>query len=267
MTAAAAAIAPDQPRTIVVTLHDDATSSKSVQKALDNIVGLKKLSAMASSGKPTHGLDSTEGIFLPTLGAVIMQADMDQVSRLAKEAESGTSDIVIVTPERQFTTADVSYGDDYLHGYRDGVDGLVEKLLKKGGSGGRRPEMASALGDAAGTQAFTYGLNMVGAVDSPYSGDGARVAILDMGIDFGHPAFAGRIKESAFFVGTSAQDGHPRQPWNSLRRNGLRAESFQCAGSHPLRRRLRCRTVRLQGATRLRLRWFKHLSRDAVGHR
>lgn len=209
MTAAAAAVAPDQPRTIVVTLHDDATSSKSVQKALDNIVGLKKLSATASSGKPTQGLDSTEGIFLPTLGAVIMQADMDQVSRLAKEAESGTSDIVIVTPERRFTTADVSYGDDYLHGYRDGVDGLVEKLLKKGGSGERRPEMASALGDAAGSQAFTYGLNMVGAVDSPCSGDGARVAILDTGIDFGHPAFAGRIKESAYFVGTSAQDGHP----------------------------------------------------------
>ncbi|MBN8627056.1 MAG: S8 family serine peptidase [Planctomycetes bacterium] len=119
---------------------------------------------------------------------------------------------MIVTPERQFSAADVSsYGDDYLLGYRDGVDGLVDKLLKKGSSVARQSESepAAALGDMAGSQPFTYGVNMVGAATSPFSGDGARVAILDSGIDFSHPAFAGRIADSAFFIGSSAHDGNP----------------------------------------------------------
>jgi subtilisin family serine protease len=56
----------------------------------------------------------------------------------------------------------------------------------------------------------SWGIEAVGALESPFSGAGVRVAILDTGIDATHPAFAGlQITEQDFTgEGDGDRDGH-----------------------------------------------------------
>ena len=61
---------------------------------------------------------------------------------------------------------------------------------------------------AAGTP--TWGVNAVGAVTSPFSGDGVVVSVLDTGIDPNHPAFAGvaLIQKNFTTAGPNDEHGH-----------------------------------------------------------
>jgi subtilisin len=55
----------------------------------------------------------------------------------------------------------------------------------------------------------TWGVHATRAETSVFDGSGIRVAILDTGLDFGHPDFAGRTVVNASFVpGQPPQDGH-----------------------------------------------------------
>ncbi len=54
----------------------------------------------------------------------------------------------------------------------------------------------------------TWGIDAVGALTSPFTGAGIKVAILDTGLDLHHPDFVGRTIVSESFVdGEQAQDG------------------------------------------------------------
>lgn len=55
-----------------------------------------------------------------------------------------------------------------------------------------------------------WGITAVMADESPYTGDGVKVAVLDTGIDAGHPAFKGMILDIEDFTGTGKSDvnGH-----------------------------------------------------------
>jgi subtilisin len=56
---------------------------------------------------------------------------------------------------------------------------------------------------------LTWGLQVTNVAVSPFSGRDVRVAILDTGLDLGHPDFTGRqITAQSFIQGESAQDGH-----------------------------------------------------------
>jgi subtilisin family serine protease len=61
---------------------------------------------------------------------------------------------------------------------------------------------------AAGTP--TWGVNAVGAVTSPFTGDGVVVSVLDTGIDPDHPAFAGvaLIQKNFTTAGPNDEHGH-----------------------------------------------------------
>jgi subtilisin family serine protease len=61
---------------------------------------------------------------------------------------------------------------------------------------------------AAGTP--TWGVNAVGAVASPFTGDGVVVSVLDTGIDPNHPAFAGvaLIQKNFTTAGPNDEHGH-----------------------------------------------------------
>ena len=54
----------------------------------------------------------------------------------------------------------------------------------------------------------TWGVERVGAVDSPFDGAGVRVAVLDTGIDADHPAFQGVTLTEMDFTGTGNGDGN-----------------------------------------------------------
>ncbi len=59
------------------------------------------------------------------------------------------------------------------------------------------------------TDNATWGLQAVAAVDSPWTGAGVRMAVLDTGFDAQHPDFAGRTITTASFIdGEGPEDGH-----------------------------------------------------------
>ncbi|EPH03438.1 hypothetical protein HMPREF1531_01499 [Propionibacterium sp. oral taxon 192 str. F0372] len=59
------------------------------------------------------------------------------------------------------------------------------------------------------TDEATWGLQAVKAIDSPYTGKGIKVAVLDTGFNADHPDFRGRKVTSASFVpGEGPEDGH-----------------------------------------------------------
>lgn len=96
---------------------------------------------------------------------------------------------------------------DYLRGYRDAVNHVVDQVL--GGSS------TSALDGGMTRSIFepetelTWGLQATKVAESRYSGKGVRVAVLDTGFDLGHPDFIGRlITAQSFVAGETAQDGH-----------------------------------------------------------
>ncbi|GAB4099490.1 S8 family peptidase [Sinomonas halotolerans] len=65
--------------------------------------------------------------------------------------------------------------------------------------------------EEAGPRATTWGVDAVGAPASPFTGDGVTVAVLDTGIDAGHPAFAGVDLVLRDFTGsgsTQDENGH-----------------------------------------------------------
>lgn len=92
------------------------------------------------------------------------------------------------------------------------------------------------------TDEYTWGLQAVQAISSPYSGKGVKVAVLDTGFDLEHPDFAGRsVTAQSFIEGEGPQDGHghgthcigtscgPRAPGTG-RRYGIAYEAEIYAG-------------------------------------
>ena len=122
----------------------------------------------------------------------------------------------------------------YLEGYRDGINQLIDKLMVT-----EPAEAAAALAESSAT----WGLQATRVLESPYSGAGIRVAVLDTGMDLDHPDFVGRTVVSKSFIPgvPSAQDGNghgthcigtacgPRTP-SILPRYGVAYESEIYAG-------------------------------------
>jgi subtilisin len=94
---------------------------------------------------------------------------------------------------------------DYLHGYRDAVNHLVAQLLGEGPANLHEEAIAAAINELQAT----WGLQVTKAIASRFSGRGIRVAVLDTGMDLGHPDFAGRaVQSQSFIANQSVQDGH-----------------------------------------------------------
>ena len=92
---------------------------------------------------------------------------------------------------------------EYLRGYRDGVSDVYDRLA---GAGAPVPAPTETFAD---TDQATWGLQAVGALTSPSTGAGIRVAVLDTGFDLAHPDFAGRtVTAKSFVTGEEAQDAH-----------------------------------------------------------
>lgn len=87
-----------------------------------------------------------------------------------------------------------------------GVGSLMQRLEGTQGVRSVRPEFYMFAGSGARSPAFldteeaTWGLGAVRAAESPWTGRGVRVAILDTGLDLTHPDFAGRAIVSRSFV-------------------------------------------------------------------
>ncbi|MFD2571867.1 S8 family serine peptidase [Spirosoma soli] len=147
--------------------------------------------------------EQQEAIYLEELGVAVVNAKPQQLSSLSVMADDNES--YIVEPERVVRALNSS---DYLKGFKDAVDVLVEKL----GQGGQE---TTASFDKIGVEAngSTWGLQQTNVVHPnrfrEFTGKGIRVAVLDTGMDLSHPDFAGRkIITASFIDGESVQDGH-----------------------------------------------------------
>ena len=86
----------------------------------------------------------------------------------------------------------------YLRGYRDGLSRAIESMEQQQPEIDFDDELAAA--DFADSTTATWGLQATGVTSSNMSGAGVRVAVLDTGLDIGHPDFRGRSITSNTFI-------------------------------------------------------------------
>ena len=238
----------------LVLLREDAVPAGI--RALTEAAGVSVASAADFAGGAVDAgtLDEAEALVFPELGVAVVDALPEQVrglSALAAE-ESG---ILAIEPERVVYALEgprpaaalpaapaTGLPVDYLLGYRDAVNFLVERVTGAGGAAaGLVPESRMGVAAFDETQ-LTWGLQVTNVAASPCSGRGVRVAVLDTGLDLGHPDFAGRqITSQSFVVGQQVQDGHghgthcigtacgPKQP-QALPRYGIAFQAEIFAG-------------------------------------
>jgi subtilisin family serine protease len=225
----------------LVLLREDAVGTG--VSALATSFGVSVASAADFEGGAVDGqaLQESPALVFPELGVAVMDVPPDQVHQLGALATED-SGILAVEPERVVYAFEgpspvpslPSLQADYLLGYRDAVNHLVDRVLGPEGARGAAAGVAPAAGAAfADTADLTWGLQATRVAESQRSGRGVRVAVLDTGLDLGHPDFVGRqITTQSFVQGQTVQDGHghgthcigtscgPRQP-GQLPRYGI----------------------------------------------
>jgi subtilisin len=209
----------------LVLLREDAIEIGT--RALTDVAGLEVARAadFANGAVDSATVGGAEAIVFENLGVAVVDTPPSQLRSLGAMGED--SGILAIEPERMNYVIDESPRVDvlpsqptgggggqlsveYLLGYREAVNHLVERLLGGAGAG------AAALAEAGAPttnlvddQQFTWGLRATRVSESRYSGKGIRVAVLDTGFDLQHPDFLGRsVTTRSFIPGEDVQDGH-----------------------------------------------------------
>lgn len=154
-----------------------------------------------AGGTVNQNLENSAAVVYPKLGVAVIEADSDQVNSI-NSASSGAG-FPILTME-------------------------LEQIV----------EVEPLPGIQQESQSATWGLVETNVIQSPYSGTGIKVAILDTGLDLNHPDFVGRTIISKSFVdGEQVQDLHghgthctgtacgSREPKNTGTRYGIAYEA------------------------------------------
>ncbi len=227
-----------EPRRYVVKVSDK--KGAGVKSLLSKSAGIK-LASSADFEKETFslaGLDDGRAIYLEKLGIAIVQAPPDQMAAVAA-ADNPT---IKVRREREFFILGSSgrprnsfeletevglempgsagppnnsgrgvdifeVSASFLRGYYAGISNLINEIDPQGDRSNRSQSLSLS---QVNQSKVTWGLQVVNAASSPFSGRGVRVAVLDTGIDLTHPDFLGRNITSRSFLGgvATAQDGN-----------------------------------------------------------
>lgn len=231
-----------------IVLFSEEDGGRGGVSALSDTAGLSAVRTADFEEGAVEGerLESSEAVVFDELSVAVVDAAPDQAQALGAATTQEESPILAVEPERvvyalppeRFGGPPVPVSDpvaptagtssEFLRGYRDAVNHLVDRVLGDGGEpGGVAEELAAVTFDES---QFTWGLQATKSSASQFSGRGVRVAVLDTGLDLQHPDFQGRSITSRSFVwGEAVQDGHghgthcigaacgPRQPGQSPR--------------------------------------------------
>lgn len=202
-----------------------AEEDRAAVPALRNVAGLRVARSGDYAGRPAlAALDEADGLVLDELRVAVVHAPPDALQALA--AADARAGILAVEPERvvhalphgavgipehpidgpvEAGAAGSAVAAAYLRGYRDAVNDLTGRLLR--GMPAADAPMAAA--PAFAEAELTWGLQATRAGFSAWSGRGVRVAVLDTGLDLGHPDLGGRPVEAVSFVaGEGPEDGH-----------------------------------------------------------
>jgi subtilisin len=173
------------------------------------------------------GVGDADAVVFPEIGAAIISGAAFEQRGLSVQTEiAEDSPIEAIEPE-YFAFADAADQDLYLRGFRRAAEAIEQDLR----SGGEAELEADADPMVVGA---TWGLIACLVPPSSRHGLGIKVAVLDTGMDLGHPDFAGRSVVSQSFVGGEAvQDLHshgthcigtacgPKAPVGSTPRYGI----------------------------------------------
>lgn len=214
--------APGTTGRYLVLMHRD--GAKQGLKALAEVGGLSIASSsdFEDGASNSETLGGADALFLENLGVAVVDAPPEQMNSVRAMGEGQDSSILAVEAERIVHTMMIPsavaqpegsafsshlgvFGPavplDYLSGYRDAVNFLVDRML---GTQSEEELCAEAMSEAQ----TTWGLQITGVTSSKFSGRGVRVAVLDTGMDLTHPDFAGRtIVSQSFVSGQAVQDG------------------------------------------------------------
>ena len=158
-----------------------------------------------------------DAVVFPAIGVALIGGDAARSRGMTAAAEvAPDSNIASIDPEyfvfsnsvadQYFRTLDIGTGSpnpgEYLRGFLRAAETIARDL------GGLAPAPASQSEEQALALGATWGMIACKVPPSSLSGSGIKVAVLDTGLDLGHPDFAGRTIVSATFVGQPVQDLH-----------------------------------------------------------
>jgi subtilisin len=194
----------------VMVFNDDVHGNDAATaEALRSVAGVTNIAStrdFAAGVLDVEQANAADATVFAELGVAVVAANPDQATRLAT-AGAADARIVAVEPERiLYAIAEApSLSSSYLLGYRDAVTHLCDQAIASAPETTRvdtGPEFVD-------TPALTWGLQATKAATSSRTGQGTSVAVLDTGLDLGHPDFAGRqITAQSFVPGESPQDMH-----------------------------------------------------------
>jgi subtilisin len=226
----------------LVTFKEDAT-----EEGLQSLgaQGMRVADARDFGGQAAdlEAVGDADAVVFPEIGVAVVGGAAAQESSMSASAEiAADSPIESIDPEhfifiagtpgeylRGFAQEETeSAPNEYLRGFLRAAETIVKDLRETAQPQLQMEEEVAALG-------ATWGLNACRVPQSARSGAGIRVAVLDTGMDLGHPDFAGRlpIGQTQSFVGQPVQDLHshgthcigtacgPRSPAGTTPRYGV----------------------------------------------
>src|SRR5437870_4655381 len=148
--------------------------------------GIQALSAAAGEENAILAIEPERVVYaLPAAAA--------PARTIAAEEPFGGSEFFAAPPPPEVSpvpTVVAGFPVEFLRGYRDAINHLVGRLLTV--SGIAEGIVEEALVAAFNETELTWGLQVTKAAISRFSGKNIKVAVLDTGLDLGHPDFVGR---------------------------------------------------------------------------
>jgi subtilisin len=178
----------------------------------------------SESAVGVEDVGDADALNFPAIGVALVGGASMQARGLAAFEASADSAIETIEPE-YFAFAENS---EYLRGFMRAASTIAADLGTGGGAAVADDEELEAQVLGA-----TWGLVRCKVPPSTRSGLGIKVAVLDTGMDLGHPDFPGRVAAAASFVGEPVQDLHshgthcigtscgPKAPAGSTPRYGI----------------------------------------------
>jgi subtilisin family serine protease len=141
-----------------------------------------------------------DALVFPEIGVALVGGEAMAARGMASFAEAAAAaDSPFETVEPEYFV--FAHSADYMRGFLAAAS-TIARDLKLPGAPPPEDEVAPEVLGA------TWGLTRCKVPPSTRSGTGIKVAVLDTGMDLGHPDFAGRLITTQSFVGQAVQDLH-----------------------------------------------------------
>ncbi|WP_456267475.1 S8 family serine peptidase [Kushneria sp. AK178] len=182
----------------LVSYHDGMLDEgvKALKKENFRVADARDFSGQAAN---LEAAGDAEVMVFPEIGVALLGGDaLEQRGLRADDALFARQGVAAIEPE-YFAFSESA---EYLRGFLSAANAIARDLGQEEETRQPRPD----------TQAddVTWGLSRCRVPQSAYTGAGIKVAVLDTGLDLGHPDFANRAIEQRSFVGQPVQDlqGH-----------------------------------------------------------